>query len=56
MPIPMELNKTSSDDEIEAQISRCIRFLRREGREGEQAAGICYDEARKKTGKALGKR
>ena len=57
MPIIMNLTKESDDDAVEAAIGRCIRQLRREGgREPDQMAAICYSEARKKTGKTLGKK
>ena len=48
MPIPMNINKDSSKHEVDAAISNCIRFLRREGRKGDQAVAICHSEARKK--------
>jgi len=58
MPIPMidNLTKKSSDAQIEAAISACIRIERRGGREPDQAAAICYEMARKKTGKGLAKK
>jgi len=56
MPPPMNINKDSDDDAIQHAVSMCIRFYRKEGREADQSAAICYDEAREKTGKALGKK
>jgi len=51
MPLPTEkLTKKSSDDEVRNAISLCIRFARREGREPDQAAAMCYESARKNAG------
>lgn len=55
MPIPMSIDKQSSDEQIRKAIGACIRKMRREGRDPKQAVAICYSEARKKTGKQLGK-
>ena len=47
------LTKESSDAQIDAAISSCIRTERRHGHEAKQAAAMCYDMAREKTGKEL---
>lgn len=57
MPTPVDnLSKKSSDKAIDAAISACIRIERRSGREQNQAVKMCYEMARKKTGKGLGRK
>lgn len=55
MPIPevTSLDKSSSDSQIQAAISSCIATEIKSGREPDQAAAMCYNMIREKTGKAL---
>ena len=50
-----KLTKESSPDAIQKAIGECIATEVRGGREQKQAIAICYSQARKKTGKELGK-
>ena len=50
------LTKDSSDEASKAAISSCISTQMGEGMPQEQAIGMCYSEARSKTGKELKKR
>lgn len=55
-PTPIDkLAQDSSDAQVQAAISECIQMEIHNGREQDQAAGMCYSMARKKTGKMLGK-
>ena len=51
MPLATEkLNKDSSKEAVMSAISACIKMARDEGREGSQAAAMCYSSARKHAG------
>lgn len=58
MPESIErLDKASGMPQIKAAITDCIHYcIKREGLTQEQAAGKCYNWAREKTGKELGKK
>ena len=57
MPTAVDnLTKDSSPDAIRAAISECIATEREGGREQDQAVAMCYQMAREKTGKSLGKK
>jgi len=57
MPTMAEkLTPQSSQGQISAAISESIRKLMDEGREQSQATAIAYSQARKATGKELGKK
>ena len=53
MPIESvdNLSKQSSPDAIRSAVSSCIEYEIKQGRERDQAAAMCYSQARKKTGK-----
>ena len=51
-----KLTSKSSPGQISAAISDSIAQLMREGREQDQAVAIAYSQARKATGKELGKK
>ena len=56
MPTAVDkLSKGSSDAQVKAAISDCIATEMHNGKEQDQAAAICYSQAREKTGKELGK-
>ena len=57
MPTAAEgLSKSSSPEAIKKAISSAISMLVHEGRPQEQAIAIAYSQARKATGKSLGRR
>jgi len=57
MPTKAEqLTPDSTDEQIREAISDCISQLIREGRDQQQAIAICYSQARRATGKELGRR
>lgn len=56
MPTAVDkLTKESSDDAVDEAISKCIATEIENGRERDQAVGMCYSMARRKTGKELSK-
>lgn len=56
MPTQAEgLNSGSPDEQIKAAISATIQQLVNEGREQDQAIAIALEQARKATGKELGR-
>ncbi|KKM90029.1 hypothetical protein LCGC14_1242760 [marine sediment metagenome] len=50
-----QLNPQSSPEQIDIAISATISKLVKEGREQDQAVAIAHEQARKATGKQLGK-
>lgn len=55
MPTPVDsLTKESSDSAVREAISECIAIEIRADRPRDQAIAMCYEMARKKTGKELG--
>lgn len=47
------LDKSSSDEQARAALSSCIATEIGNGRDPDQAKGMCYDMVREKTGKEL---
>ena len=56
MPTAVDkLTKNNSPDAIQKAIGECIAMEIRGGEEKDRAVAMCYNMARKKTGKELGK-
>lgn len=54
MPTAVDgLTKDSSDEAVKAAISECIAAEMDAGAEQEEAVAMCYEMARRKTGKEL---
>lgn len=57
MPTAVDkLSKDSDDAQIKAAVSDCIATEVHDGKEQDQAVAMCFEMARKKTGKELGKK
>lgn len=57
MPTAVDkLTKGSSEDAIQKAISSCISTEIKSGRERDQAVAMCYNMARERTGKTLGRK
>lgn len=57
MPTAVDkLSKDSSTDAIQKAISSCIATEIDSGRERDQAVAMCYNMARERTGKTLGRK
>jgi len=55
MPTAAEsLSKDSSQGAMRSAVSKCIEQLINEGRKQDQAAAICYSQARESSGKEIG--
>lgn len=54
MPLPAidKLTKDSSAEQIKEAISSCIASEIKRGKEKDQAVAMCYEQARKKTGRS----